>query len=70
MNPINRCYECEHKRDIPGDCHISCVNPDPNMTGLEHGIRNGWFRYPHNFDPTWANRKCDNFKTTNKGEQK
>lgn len=24
-----------------------------NVTGNEHGIKNGWFAWPFNFDPTW-----------------
>ena len=40
---------------------IACSNPDPNMTGVAHGIRNGWFYYPHVFDPTWKARDCANF---------
>lgn len=23
----SKCYECSFKRNVPGDCHISCVNP-------------------------------------------
>ena len=37
------CFACEHLRSIPGDCHISCAKPDNQMTGLEYGIRKGWF---------------------------
>jgi len=22
-----KCYNCEHKQTIPGDCHILCKNP-------------------------------------------
>ena len=59
---IDECYSCEHRREIPGDCHSRCVNPDPAMTGHAHGIRNGWFWYPLNFDPVWKTRDCANFK--------
>lgn len=63
----NSCFECKHKRSIPGNCHISCANPDPNVKGNPHGIRNGWFFYPFCFDPTWMENKCNNFtpKTEN-----
>lgn len=57
----NRCFECEHKRNVPGNAHIKCVNPDPEMVGNDHGIRNGWFIYPLLFDPVWMEKKCSNF---------
>lgn len=28
MNKLN-CHTCSNRRSIPGDCHISCVNPPP-----------------------------------------
>lgn len=63
MNNKTDCFSCIHKRNIPGNCHISCVNPDPKMKGNLHGIRNGWFSYPHNFDPVWMEKECSNFKS-------
>jgi hypothetical protein len=33
----------------------------PFIEGDEHGIRNGWFNHPFNFDPTWL-RRCDGFE--------
>ena len=60
---IGECYECVHRRTIPGDCHSMCVMPDAHMTGNEHGIRKGWFMYPINFDPTWKTKLCDNFES-------
>ena len=32
-----------------------------SVTGNEHGIRNGWFAWPFNFDPVWLDA-CDGFK--------
>jgi len=58
----NRCDLCVHKRDVPGNAHIKCVNPDPEMRGLDWGIKNGWFIYPVLFDPVWMLKKCANFK--------
>lgn len=55
------CYDCLHKREVHGNAHISCAKPDPEMTGDEHGIKNGWFCYPILFDPTWKTRACNNF---------
>jgi len=60
---ITPCRQCVHRRNIPGDCHISCANPDPEMTGSEHGMRSGWFMYPFNYDPVWGKKECSNFET-------
>lgn len=57
-----QCWYCQHRRDVPGNAHIRCVKPDPDMTGDEHGIRNGWFMYPLLFDPTWKTKTCSNFQ--------
>lgn len=47
MDPTkNGCYNCKNMRSIPGNCHIMCTKPDPDMTGHPHGIKNGWFLYP------------------------
>ena len=59
---MSECYSCIHKRSIPGDCHISCAKPDQGMMGNLHGIRNGWFLYPWNFDPVWKIKLCSNFE--------
>lgn len=32
-----------------------------NVVGHPHGIRNGWFNYPFNFDPVWL-EECDGFE--------
>ena len=32
-----------------------------NIKGNQHGINNGWFYWPTNFDPTWLER-CDGFE--------
>ncbi len=61
-NVINECYDCAYKRTVPGNAHIECVKPDPEMTGNPRGIKNGWFIYPILFDPTWKTKMCTNFK--------
>lgn len=58
---VNNCYNCKSHHSIPGDCHIGCNNPDLEMTGNPHGIRNGWFLYPLCFDPVWMTKKCNNY---------
>ena len=32
-----------------------------NVRGNAHGIKNGWFIWPVNFDPTWLEH-CDGFE--------
>jgi len=60
------CLNCLYKRNLPFDAHIACDNPDPNMRGTSHGISNGWFIYPINFDPIWKAKRCDNFEPKTK----
>ena len=59
---ISECYHCANKQEVPGNCHITCVKPDADMTGDEHGIRSGWFFYPLLFDPTWKTKMCNNYE--------
>jgi hypothetical protein len=59
---MNDCWHCKHQREVTGNAHIMCVNPDPDMTGDSHGIKKGWFMYPLLFDPIWTTKKCVNFE--------
>jgi len=59
---MTECYDCKHKRDVPGNRHIRCANPDPNMQGHQYGIHHGWFCYPRLFDPVWKEVECANFE--------
>ena len=36
-----------------------------NIKANPHGIKNGWFNYPINFDPCWL-ENCDGFKPKEK----
>ncbi len=66
------CYECVHRRAVPGDSHSRCNNHQANVTGNPHGIQSGWFMWPVNYDPTWL-VSCDGFSrdaTDNKPDQK
>jgi hypothetical protein len=65
MNDKTNCYNCINRRNVPGSAHSYCVNPDPDMTGDSHGIRNGWFLYPYNFDPIWKTHECSKFRDVN-----
>ena len=61
-NKINECYSCKYKRDVPGNTHVLCSMPDPNMTGNNHGVAHGWFIYPILFDPVWKTKLCNNWE--------
>ncbi|RKX65102.1 MAG: hypothetical protein DRP42_05335 [Tenericutes bacterium] len=54
------CYDCKHRRDVPGDAHSGCANLDAKVEGAKHGKQMGWFMWPINFDPTWL-LECDGF---------
>lgn len=64
----DECYACKHKRSVPGNAHIRCVNPDPDMKGHAVGLAGGWFIYPILFDPTWKERDCQNFEPAGDSE--
>lgn len=54
------CYKCVHRGTIPGGRHSSCNNTEAHVRGTPHGIMNGWFMWPMNFDPVWL-ESCDGF---------
>jgi hypothetical protein len=62
---INECYSCKNNRNIPGNVHIACADADPEMTGKEYGIKNGWFFYPWCFDPLWKTKLCSHYQGVN-----
>lgn len=62
------CNDCIHKKDIPGDAHIQCDFDwsDSDLQkpeGDEHGVKNGWFMFPYNYDPTWGPDDCEAFES-------
>jgi hypothetical protein len=65
LDKHNECWSCVSKKSVPGNAHIKCADPDPEMTGHPRGIENGWFYYPQLFDPVWKTKMCSNFKATN-----
>ena len=36
------------------------VESEIKVRGNQHGIKNGWFNHPFNFDPVWL-ENCDGF---------
>jgi hypothetical protein len=63
-NKKPNCYDCLHRREIPGDAHSNCINTGAKVKGNAHGIRSGWFFWPVNFDPVWL-ESCDGFEKKN-----
>ena len=64
VNMIGKCYECKHRRNLPGDTHSKCSNIFAIVVGDDYGISKGWFSHPFNFDPVWL-RYCDSFESIN-----
>ena len=67
-NKCGICRQCAYKSNIVGNTHISS-NLDWGKskyqapTGNPHAIRNGWYIFPVNFDPTWQEEPCKEFST-------
>lgn len=61
INMSGKCYDCKYRRNIPGDCHSAYANKVALAIGDDHGIQNGWFIHPFNFDPIWL-KYCDGFE--------
>jgi len=61
------CYKCKHRRGTQWGHHSSCVNGKAYVKGNAHGIRNGWFLWPINFDPVWLD-SCDGFDLADASE--
>jgi hypothetical protein len=40
---------------------IAAIDGGITVKGNQHGIANGWFMHPLNFDPVWL-EACDGFK--------
>ncbi len=62
-NEKPNCYECSHRRELPGSCHSRCNNHEAKVIGNATGIRRGWFMWPLNFDLVWL-ESCDGFSTS------
>ena len=55
------CYSCAYKDEVPGSAHIRCRllwTTERRPEGAPHGVRNGWFIFPLNYDPTWGPNEC------------
>jgi hypothetical protein len=77
------CYECKYRSSLPGDCHSAFTHPNvftlmvsaisglclSPVVGNQHGIDNGWFYWPVNFDPIWL-ESCALFEPTQKENER
>lgn len=58
------CYGCAYRENVPGNTHSRCVfawdSGKAMPKGNPHGIRNGWYLFPFNYDPTWGPETCPN----------
>ena len=55
------CYKCKFRGELVGNAHSQCSNLKATVVGNKHGIENGWFFWPFNFDPVWL-ESCDGFE--------
>lgn len=60
-NQPTLCYSCIHRKDVFYSHHSECSSKTAEVTGVVHGIKNGWFFWPLDFDPIWVN-ECDGYE--------
>lgn len=63
------CYSCIYQKELSYSCHSECANHEAKVSANPHGIKNGWFMWPINFDPCWL-ESCDGFSQRPDKEQK
>ena len=59
-NPLNVLLTlmAQAERGLPQEGAFQILN----IKGNKHGIKNGWFSWPFDFDPIWLER-CDGFES-------
>jgi hypothetical protein len=59
------CNNCVFGKKVPGSSHhMACSRIGVKLANVnEHGVKNGWFSFPFNFDVIWA-ESCDGFIPT------
>lgn len=77
---MNKCYDCKHRGELPGDAHSRCNHPEAakpqsilymghnapfNIRANPYGVKRGWFLWPLTFDPVWL-ENCDAFEGVQK----
>ena len=60
------CKNCVFGKAVEGSSHhMSCRRFGVNIAGVnEHGVKNGWFMFPIDYDVIWA-ETCDGFIPSN-----
>ena len=58
---VPNCYKCKYREELTWSCHSKCNNKNAKVKGDPHGISNGWFMWPVNFDPVWL-ESCYGFE--------
>lgn len=67
MSEIKKtCYNCGYRGNVPGSAHSTCSfnfkKAEVDVPkGNPHGIKNGWYYFPINFDPVWIIKECSAF---------
>lgn len=67
-NEEKTCFNCAYCREVPGSAHKACAfNWRKNVETVSppiprrHGVVNGWYFFPVNFDPSWQINPCEAF---------
>ena len=66
------CADCAYREAVPGSAHIACARRwtvDPAPRGRAHGVRNGWYTFPVEFDPTWGPERCVGHSPTRQADE-
>lgn len=73
MAKETNCYSCIHSRSNSDNnsAHIHCrlhwsynkKNKAEHPKGAEHGIQNGWYDFPYDYDPIWMIEPCKHYTT-------
>lgn len=74
--PGDRHSKCVHPKVSKGNELSALMNllggrqekQELHVKGSPHGIRNGWFMHPFNFDPIWL-EECEGFEGTDEDEE-
>jgi len=68
------CYACKFRTPVWHSAHSGCAHPETlsgnpekklGIMAVYHGIKNGWFDWPVNFDPVWL-ENCTGFTDKDK----
>jgi len=63
-----KCLTCKFRGMVPGSEHSNCSRGSARPYNVNlHGQRKGWFMFPYNFDPIWA-EGCFGFVDKNEKE--